>query len=455
MFPDELSKKENLAQPPQSKKLEKSDALKKTIQKIVKANNEFHHQQNQMLIQPLQEKLDREPIDISPKEIVFEAVSIGVDYFTTLVVTNLTAKQKKIKIKQPKNSAFTFENSESALIAPGLQFQCRIFYKARTLDEIHDNFTVISDDYSLKVPISVFPPRGILEFDPFVNLGFVQLETAVSFKIQFSNVGQEPITVEFTAGDEFSLISNSFPMIIQKQSSGIAVFEAIFSRTGVFRSSVAFLIQGHLKKYFLELSATVVTYCNFLVDDKGNEISVLNFEEILLGDERTKKVTLINNSPKPAQFRIQILKGINNEHFTEQAKPQTPFDLGLELSEQVIFCEPSSGVVESYGYQILNFKLKTHPTTEEKLIVSKFAIFDDTGDQEHFSQKGKRSFNYTAFVNFEDQNTQKMLQIYANAYCPLINFSHQSVRFGELVVGMRKKFEIILSNYLTSAKSKT
>jgi hypothetical protein len=145
---------------------------------------------------------------------------------------------------------------------------------------------------------------------------------------------------------------------------------------------------------------------------------------------------------------VQILKGVNNEHFRDQAKPQTPFDLGLELSEQVVFCEPSSGVVDSYGYQVLLFRLKTKPTLDEKLLVSKFAIADPSFD-DHPPEKSKRLFNYTAFVNF-DEGLQKAMQIFANGSVPMVNFSQHSIRFGERVVGSNTSFSLTLSNHHSS-----
>jgi hypothetical protein len=445
---DDASKKENTHVPAAPVKADaKTLALKETIKKIVRANNEFLNSQGPQKSQSNPLGIVRPPISISPKEILFEAVAPGLDYFTVLTVTNLTPKQKKIKIKLPKSPFFSFDNSETLLIAPGLHFQCKISYKARTADEIHDTFSVISDDYSVTVPISVYPPRGILSFDPTINLGFVQPETPVGFKTSFSNVGQEPLVLEFSSSDEFSLMSNSFPLTVLPDCTESASFEAIFPKTGVFKSPITLSIQGHPGKYFLDLMATVVSFSNFLVDDKGNEVSILNFDEILLGDERHRRLTIVNNSPRPSQFKVQILKGINSEHFRDQSKPQTPFDLGLELSEQVIFVEPSSGTLDSYGYQVLNFKLKTSPTVEEKFIVSKFAISDQSLDQDQLNTKAKRSFNYTAFINFEEVGAQKVLQIFANAFCPLVNFSHQNLHFGEQVVGEGRQSSVTLTNY--------
>lgn len=451
MNTDDLARKENTPSMGFTSKLTmKNSTLKQTIQKIVKANNDFLHKMDTINSQTNPGAHEISPFEILPKEVIFEGVSAGLDYFTNFTVTNLTPKQKKIKIKLPKSTFFTFENSETVLIAPGLQFHCKIYYKARTSDELHDTFTVVSDDYSITVPITVYPPRGILNFESGINLGFVQPDIPVNFSFPFSNIGQEPIIIDFAIGDELSLVSESFPLLIGQGNTEVANFEAIFPRPGPIRVAITLNIQGQLTKQYLDLSANVVSYSTILVDEKGNETSILNFEEILLGDERNKKVTVLNNSPKPTQFRIQILKGINNEHYHDQAKPQTPYDLGLELSEQVIFVEPSSGEIEGYGFQILNFKLKTTPTLEEKFIVSKFAISEDVFDQDQLNAKGKRNFNYTAFFSFEDALNQKTLQIFANAFCPLINFSQQHIRFGDVITGSRQKMEIALTNYNSS-----
>lgn len=448
---EEPAKKENAAPVNATVKFDsKTEALKQTVRKIVRANNEFLQRHSGHSGLASGAALQRAPIEVSPKEVVFEAVSAGLDYFTTLTVTNLTAKQRKVKIKLPKSPLFTFDNSETVLVAPGLRFQCKVFYRARSAEELHDQFAVISDDHSVVVPLSVFPPRGVLVFEPAVSLGFVQPETPVPFQVRFSNAGQEPLTIEFASSDEFSLSSPSFPLTVLPGAAETGSFEAIFSRTGLFKSLVTFSVQGQAQRHHLDLSATVVSFSSFLVDEKGNEVSVLNFEEILLGDERLKRLTLVNNSPRPSQFKVQILKGVNNEPFRDQAKPQTPYDLGVELSEQVIFAEPSTGLIEPYGYQVLTFKLRTAPTLEERYLVSKFAISDDSFDAEQLDSKSKRSFNYTAFVAFDESGGQKVLQIFATAFAPLVNFSLQNLQFGKLSVGEQRKLELSLTNFSPS-----
>lgn len=448
MFNEDQAKKENTLVEAQNKtRTIKNSSLSQTIQKIVRANNEFNKINDLKKSGNQNLKGDCNPFEISPAKIIFEVMSTGMDYIADFVVTNLTSKQKKIKIKLPKSNFFVFENSEVMLIAPGLQFHCKILYKARTLEEIQETFTVISDDFSVIVPISVFPPRGILSFDPTINLGFIQPETPITFNVNFSNKGQETMTIEFINNEEFSLISESFPMHLSPETTQTAVFEAIFQRTGSFKTCITITVQGKSEKHHIDLLATVVSHSHFLVDESGNEISVLNFEEILIGEERHKKVIFISNSPKTTQFKVQIIKGINNEHYRDQAKPQTPYDMGVELSEQVIFVDPAFGEIESYGYQVLNFRLKTSPTIDEKFLVSKFAISEPNFDQDNQMLKGKRSFNYTAFLSLNDQANQKSLQIFANAFCPLVNFSHQNIRFGDLQIGSKKTFELSVTNY--------
>jgi hypothetical protein len=299
MIPEDASRKENPLPTALARKTLKSEALKSTIQNIVRANNDFNRQHESLKGRPLEGHCSSPPIEITPKEIVFESVSVGLDYFTTLVVTNLTAKQKKVKIRQPKNSVFTFENSETTLVAPGIQFRCRVFFKCRTAEEVHETFSVISDQYAIEVPVSVYPPRGVLSFEPTVNLGFVQLENPTAFKVRFKNTGTSQLTLDMMANEEMSVTSGSFPLTIPEQCTATATFEAVFSRTGVFQSSIVLAQQGTPTRHSVEVSATAVAFANFLVDEKGNEVSVLSFDEVLLGDVRAKRVTLINNSPGP------------------------------------------------------------------------------------------------------------------------------------------------------------
>lgn len=431
----------------------KTTDLKSMIQKIVKANQVFM-KENQAVKdggKTTSEDL-APPIEVNPKEIVFENISPNSEYVLNFVVTNQTNRQRKIKFILPKSSSFTFENSSNTILAPGLSLRCKVFCHVKSTSELRETFYVVSDEAKIAVPISAFGQKGKLVVDSYVDLGIVQKDVPVSFTSTLTNLGKKEIYVEMIAPDDFSLTAEALPMLIHPNQTVEVKFEAVFSKIETFESSVQFACQGMEEKQYMHVKAHVVDPLFLIVDKNAKQIKEMNFGELLTGSEKRKRVTLINNSSNPLRYRATVFKGthIDNEH--SEVPLQTPYDVGRELLEQVLFVEPAVGEIPSYGFLDVDFKLKLAPTREEKYLVSKFAIYDKITDQEveYMLTNTRKSYEYTAIFQLEDQSGQESLAISALAYCPLVNFSQQEYNLGEVEKGQSNKCKMTITNHSSS-----
>ncbi len=50
-----------------------------------------------------------------------------------------------------------------------------ITFDSKDNERIQDYFTILSDNFDCDVPIHVVPEAGKLEFEPFINFGFIKV----------------------------------------------------------------------------------------------------------------------------------------------------------------------------------------------------------------------------------------------------------------------------------------
>jgi hypothetical protein len=76
-------------------------------------------------------------------------------------------------------------------IAPGLFIELIVSFEATQRGEFTDEITIISDEYEFKVPMFAYSPMAKIIFEPFINLGFIQIGSTKKEKIVFKNEGNE------------------------------------------------------------------------------------------------------------------------------------------------------------------------------------------------------------------------------------------------------------------------
>ena len=118
------------------------------------------------------------------------------------------------------------------------------------------------------------------------------------------------------------------------------------------------------------------------------------------------------------------------------------------MLEQVYLIEFASDRVPSYGFFDIEFKFKllTTLTHEGKHLVSRFVITDNTSLAEDTSITTKKVYDYEASLYFEENQSQRFVQIFAMAFSPLVNFSQQEYNMAEVELGHSNKTMVEISN---------
>lgn len=73
------------------------------------------------------------------------------------------------------------------MIAPGLDAKITITYDCKDNEGIEDGFGIVSNNFECDVPIHVIPEAGKLEFEPFINFGFVKVGHCKEFTWRVCN----------------------------------------------------------------------------------------------------------------------------------------------------------------------------------------------------------------------------------------------------------------------------
>ena len=105
-------------------------------------------------------------------------------------VRNLTKMVKRIRVYQPKSPNFRCDYDMMGAIAAGLAVELIISFESTSLGEFADSVKIMSeDDIEIEIPIKAYSPLAKIIFEPFLNLGFIEVQKTKHEFIRFRNEG--------------------------------------------------------------------------------------------------------------------------------------------------------------------------------------------------------------------------------------------------------------------------
>ena len=99
--------------------------------------------------------------------------------------------------------------------------------------------------------------------------------------------------------------------------------------SGIFRGNIQIKTKCQLFQDYIEINATSVDYNRFVIDQNGDQISIVDFDYMYYGEQKDIETILVNNTPKKYKFDIKIRMGIQNNK-ENGINLQTPDELGYE-----------------------------------------------------------------------------------------------------------------------------
>lgn len=422
------------------------------VKKIAKLNYEFRQSHNlnkqeekpkvhQSLKLKTPTKSNDEMFEVSPNEIIFKDVTPGQIYQMKVIVKNKTETVKRIRVFQPKTPEFRCDYEMTKAIAPGLTIELILSFEATKTGEFQDEIRVISDDYFYTVPMYAYSPISKIIFEPFINMGFIQIGTSKTETIVFKNEGNSRGKIELNCSDSEHLIfePRSVFTLEPNESKKIKVtFNA--NEAGIFRGVVDVYTNGKSFLKSIDINATAVDFMQFVIDKDGKELKEVNFGAILFGQGKNKKGYLVNNSPQKLYYNINYVKG-HFDDYVEENNIRSPHEIGQEMTQRILSIEPSSGEIDSYSQIPITFVCKTHIEEDHIIWTKNYCLSKSENKAAPIIENYQFSsiiFFSTSKIDedeFEGNELTKVLKMSAIGTCPKVYLSEGGINFTQAALG--------------------
>lgn len=431
-------KKESNADPPiqQPKRMRRMD-----VSILSKKNKEFREwvaKTSNDKVFDIRNK-EKQILKVSPEEVIFRDAVPGQIYQMKVVVKNKTAVVRRIRIFQPRSGFFRCDYELAGRIAPGLSIDLIISFEGKSKGEFSDSIKIISDDdYEYEMQLLAYSPMAKIIFEPFVNLGFVQVGKQKIEMIWFKNEGNDDGKVEISCGDFAYLTTEPRgPFVIspgEKKAVQIC-YEA--HESGIFRGIMQVASSGKTFLNSIDVNATCVDYMQFFIDRNGREMEEIKFGEILFGKTSKFNGFLVNNSPEPLFYKINSMRG-HYEHYKKENDLKSPHEIGMEQTQKVLTIMPNEGFIDSYTQIPLDFICHSDAEDDHRIWTNNYCI--SKGELE--GDPITKDIKYTCVIFFSkgaglpnEESLTKVVNVEALATCPKVALSCSGIKFGSCILG--------------------
>jgi hypothetical protein len=141
--------------------------------------------------------LSDQTLQLSQSEVNFVNTEINELYEISLTVRNVSQLSQKIKIRKPVSPAFTVQSSREGSLAAGLDLRITVLYNSKENTQLSDRMFVLTETAELEIPINVYPQVGKLQFEPFINFGFLKTDSSAEVSWDITNKGDNSANISF------------------------------------------------------------------------------------------------------------------------------------------------------------------------------------------------------------------------------------------------------------------
>lgn len=279
-------------------------------------------------------------------------------------------------------------------------------------------------------------------------MGFIQVGKEKREVVKFRNEGGVDKRVDLKLGEtcELKIIPNN--SFLLKSNEEVEI-ELAFTPTesGIFRGLIEVITDGQCFLRQIDVNATCVEFLKFIINDKGEELTSLEFGTVLFGQRKKLLGYLVNNSPESFYFNVTYIQGLL-EAYQEEQNLQTPQEVGEEQTHRILSIEPSEGMIESYSQTPLTFFCKSRVQDDHKIWTKNFnlAKTEINSIVQRYEYTAVFFFNSHEKATAGNEDSNKILQMSAKAVCPKITFETQHLDFGDCNIGDAKYLDLKVDN---------
>lgn len=307
-----------------------------------------------------------------PPEVLILNVEKGKLYEIPVRIINKVTHSVKVVIRPPKNNYFKVDyerKNSNNQISPGLYLELLVIFEPEALEDYYDKIEIIADNgYILNLDLKANKSQPRVIFDPFINFGFVPVNSKRTAKILFHNEGPKGTDIElkyvnpdavdyltFTY-QKFYLSSISIDSKSKKSNrfEVVVVYDARDNAKNLNEIIEVYQMWDNSLLGTIELIATsIVQQLAIVFEDGGGTQTDINFGTMYYGQQRESKAFLVNNGSKEVNFKLIFhqnkkpsqLKG----NLDDSDYICSPYEAGKEMIDRIINVNPLSGLIQPYS----------------------------------------------------------------------------------------------------------
>lgn len=101
-------------------------------------------------------------------------------YEIAFTVRNVSQNSQTIKIRKPSSAFLSVKCNKECSVAAGLDFKITVILDNKENISLTDKIVITSENFEIEVPILVHPELGKIQYEPFINFGFVKTNSSKS-----------------------------------------------------------------------------------------------------------------------------------------------------------------------------------------------------------------------------------------------------------------------------------
>ena len=243
-------------------------------------------------------------------------------------------------------------------------------FECEKVDNYYDEVVILSEnDCKIKLKLSALKPAPLISFDPYVNFGFVPINTKKTVKVEFVNMGIVPVDLEIAVKNlnpELYVKPSRFLLEKNKSKTNVIFSYEPLNPTN-FNDRVELQIHDPITFLtsslgIIELSGTsIIQQVSVVFEQGGGPTTEINFGSIYFGLKKVCNAFLVNNGPREVEYNFLFYQGkkISEKDINKDDLIMTPLEEGKQMTERILSANPVSGSILPFSQIPIKFSCQT------------------------------------------------------------------------------------------------
>jgi len=403
-----------------------------------------------------QVKVDEAVFQAFPSEIVFQNFSAKRTYQVPIQLRNNDKVPRSIQISRENGPFFsvTVPEESNSKIAPGMSFTIFVNFSPEVVKDYDHDLVCVSERERTVIPIKCIGARGLLDFPDFVSLDECPVKMTKEKTLLVRNIGKDTVKFSMKTADKAFVVSPSYGELKVDEAMQIHIeFRPL--TTGVISSelqvrfetgeSIYVTLQGKCVQMNVQLTQTklklsdtfvgTVNYKSFQIVNKGHDIVKYRFTNYSTIDDENRFRSLVsselNELKEEAEKKVHLENVEENGDAAKLAENLSILNRTYKTEHLRANSDPM--LLDDTLVEVLPLEGQIYPGTSVEISV----IFkpDTVGLVER-----------QLFCDVQGRELRVPIDVVGNAVGPVLAFSFDSIDIGQIFVGSRHSYDVVVIN---------